>query len=890
MKYVFTLLAIATCIQSVVLAQTLSGTVRDENGDLLPFATIYFPERKGGTATNEDGIYSINLAARRYQTVFQYLGYQSQEHRVDMTKGDVTLHIKLNPQPIEIESVTVSAKREDPAYTIMRKAIAKAKYHTQQIDSFKTTVYVKGSGRLKGVPFLFRKRIEKELAKEGIDTTTSFTTESVSEITYIRPNTYKEKVISIRTIGDDNGSSPQGFIKSSFYEPQVNGSVSPLSPKAFAYYRFEYLGDFTDRGYLINKIKVTPRSRGDNVFEGTIYIVDQHWSIHSLDLGTYIWGILFEINQLYQPIEENVWLPLNNIFDVSGSFFGFKFEYRYFTNSTDYVISLNPDLEVTFDVIDDKIEREAAKAADAKLDLKSDDTAIEKLASGDELSRKELRKLLKEYEKQERHDFQQDTLVDVIEVTEYAIDSMAYERDSVYWEKLRPVPLTRYEIKGYQVQDSIAVVDKEKRDAEGDTVNVTVGTDGSSVHAKKKSSFEWKDVIFGGSYKVGDNLRFVHKSPLLMTHFNTVDGYHTAINLSLRNTSKSKIRWQVSPFARYAFSRKAFNYSLAGKLSGGPKFEKWAAVIEGGNRPFQLNRDNPVDPIINDIWSILFEQNYMKIYERDYILLGFQKDFTPKFKLEIEFDWSKNRNLSNTTDFTIFNNKNRSYTSNTPYNLEIGDTEFPEYKATTIGFGLTFKPWSRFKIRNGRKSIIDKTTPTFNINFKYGVPDLFGSEIDYSQLEIGVTHVFSFPAGGILNLNVQGGIFLHSNATFFPEFKHFAGSQIPLTTIDPVGSFRSLDYYSLSTSEKYVSTHLFYQFRKLLATQILEVRLTGAKEGIFFNSLETPYSNHYMELGYGLNYIFRLFRIEYVASFQDFKYTGSGIRVGIAANLETLFN
>ena len=890
MKHLLTLIATLACIQTVVFAQTLSGIVVDENGDPLPFATIYFPERKGGTATNDDGIYSIHLPNKNFTAVFQYLGYQSQEQRVNMSKGDVTLNITLTPQPIQLESITVSSKREDPAYTIMRKAIAKAKYHTQQIDSFKTTVYTKGSGRLKGVPFLFRKRIEKELAKEGIDSTTSFTTESVSEITYIRPNTYKEKVISVRTIGEDNGSSPQGFIKSSFYEPQVNGAVSPLSPKAFAYYRFEYLGDFNDRGYLINKIKVTPRSRGDNVFEGTIYIVDQQWSIHSLDLGTYIWGILFEINQVYQPIEENVWLPLNNIFDVSGSFFGFKFEYRYLTNSTDYVIALNPDLEVTFDVIDDKIEREAAEAADAKLELKTEDSAIQKLASGDELSRKELRKLLKEYEKQEQHDFQQDTLADVVEITDYEVDSMAYERDSTYWEQLRPVPLTIYELKGYRVQDSIAIVDKTEQEAEGDTISLTVGTDGSSVKAKKKSTFEWKDIILGGSYSIGDNLRFVHKSPLLMTHFNTVDGFHTAVNFSLKNKSKSPIRWDISPFARYAFSRNAFNYSLTGTVSGGPKFEKWAAVIEGGNRPYQLNRNNPVDPIINDIWSLLFEQNYLKLYERDYLFLGFQKDFTPKFKIEIEVDWSRNRALSNTSDFKIFDSKNRSYTSNTPYNLEIGDTHFPEYKATTVGFGLTFKPWSRFKIRNGRKSIVDKTTPTLSLNFKYGIPDLFGSEIDYSQLEVGITHVFSFPAGGILNLNVQGGLFLHSDKTYFPEFKHFAGSQIPLTTIDPVGSFRSLEYYSLSTSDKYVSTHLFYQFRKFLATQLLEVRLTGAKEGLFFNSLETPYSNHYMELGYGLNYIFRIFRIEYVASFQDFKYTGSGVRVGIAANLETLFN
>jgi Family of unknown function (DUF5686)/CarboxypepD_reg-like domain len=890
MKYIFTLIVTALCIQSVVLAQTLSGNVVDENGDPLPFATIYFPDRKGGTATNEEGFYSIHLPKASFTMVFQYLGYKSQLHNVNLSKGDVTLNVTLTPQPIEIESVTVSAEREDPAYTIMRKAIAKAKYHTQQIDSFKTTVYVKGSGRLKGVPFIFRKKIEKELAKEGIDTSTSFTTESLSEITYIRPNTYKEKVISIRTIGEDNNSSPQGFIKSSFYKPQVNGAVSPLSPKAFAYYKFEYLGDFNDQGHLINKIKVTPRSRGDNVFEGTIYIVDQLWSIHSLDLGTYIWGILFEINQVYQPIEENVWLPLNNIFDVSGSFFGFKFEYRYFTNSTDYVIALNPDLEVTFDVIDDKIEREAADAADARLALKSEDSAIEKLASGDELSRKELRKILKEYEKQEQQDFEQDTLEDVIEITEYAIDTLAYKRDSTYWEHLRPIPLTKYEVKGYKVQDSIAIVTKAEQEAEGDTLTLTVGTDGSTVRAKKKSSFELKDIILGGSYSIGDNLRFVHKAPGLLSHFNTVDGFYTGVHFSLTNKSKSPVQWEISPFARYAFSRKAFNYSLTGKVSGGPKFEKWAVVIEGGNRTFQLNRDNPVDPIINDIWSMFFEQNYLKIYERDYLLLGFQKDFTPKFKLEIEVDWSRNRALNNTTDFKIFNNKNRSYTSNTPYNREIGDTYFPEYKATTVGFGLTFKPWSRFKIRNGRKSIINETTPTFKLNFRYGIPDLFGSEIDYTQLEGGFNHVFSFPAGGILNVNVQGGLFLSNNKTYFPDFKHFAGSQIPLTTIDPVGSFRGLDYYALSTSDKYISTNLFYQFRKLLATQILEVRLTGAKEGIFFNSLETPYSDHYMEVGYGLNYIFRIFRIEYFASFQDFKYTGSGIRVGVAANLETLFN
>ena len=641
--------------------------------------------------------------------------------------------------------------------------------------------------------------------------------------------------------------------------------------------------------HLINKIKVTPRSRGDNVFEGTLYIVDQLWSIHSLDLSTYIWGILFRINQVYQPVEENVWLPLNNIFDVSGSFFGFKFEYKYFTNSTNYEIALNPDLEGYFDVIDDKLEKDAAKEADASFKRSEVDESLSKLASGEEVSRKELRKIMREYEKQERKDFQKDSLEDVFEVRSFEVDSMAYKRDSNYWQTIRPIPLTKYELKGYQVQDSIAIATREAEEAEGDSVSVTIGSDGSSVTARRKSSFEPLDIIMGGEYSVSDNLRFVYETPLLNTHFNTVDGFHTGLRLALKNRSNADVRWEVSPFVRYAFSRKEVNYNLKLNLSGGPRYKKWAFVAEGGVMPFQLNRNNPVDPIINDIWSLMFELNFLKQYERDYAYFGFQKDLSHKIQFNVDFDWSMNRTLHNTTDFKFFNNKNRSYTSNAPFNAEIGDTEFEDYNASTIGLGATIKPWARFRIRNGRKRLIDKPSPTFTVDFKYGIPDIFGSDVDYSTLELGFTHVIEFPAGGVLNINVGGGMFLHGDATYFPEFKHFDGSRLPFSTLDPVGRYRSLEYYTFSTQDKWATAHLFYQFRKLLATQLLEVRLTGAKEGVFLSVLETPYSDHYFEVGYGLNYIFRILRIELVSSFRDFKYTGFGVRVGVAANLETLF-
>src|SRR5690606_6128107 len=117
-------------------------------------------------------------------------------------------------------------------------------------------------------PWLLRKQINKALAEDGIDSTVAFTTESVSKLHYIRPDQYRDTVVSIRTTGEDNNTSPLGFVYSSFYDPKVTTCISPLAPDAFSHYRFQYLGFIEDKGAIVNKIKVIPRSKGDSVFEG----------------------------------------------------------------------------------------------------------------------------------------------------------------------------------------------------------------------------------------------------------------------------------------------------------------------------------------------------------------------------------------------------------------------------------------------------------------------------------------------------------------------------------------------------------------------------------------------------------------------------------------------
>lgn len=893
MKRITTLvLLMASCY--FAMAQGILGSITDENGDPLPFATVYIENLQTGTASNVDGQYQIRLPGGRHTVVFQYLGYESKKQSIQIGTGFQTIDVKLRIQPIELKEATVSSKREDAAYTIMRKAIAKAKYHTQQIDSFNATVYIKGSGRLLKTPSLifFRKKIEKALAEEGIDSTTAFATESVSEIHYERPNTYSERVISVRTIGEDNDSSPNGFVQASFYEPTVNGSVSPLSPKAFAHYRFEYMGNFADGDHLVNKIKVTPRSRGDQIFEGHIYIVDGLWSIHSLDLDTYIWGIKFNINQLYKPIEENAWMPINQIYNVNGSVFGFKFEYQYLVNVKEYDITLNPDLQVELTVIDDKLEKDLAKEADRQLKEENFST-LSQLEDGKEVSRKQLKKLLKEYEKMEKEEYegQSDTLVDVEYVRDFKVDSLAGKRDSSYWAEVRPIPLTKYEVKGYQRQDSMAVVYQQEQEESQDSVSISIGTSGSSVrNVRRKSSFQIQDLLFGGSYKVGENTRFRLNGALGDFHNNTVDGWNGDFKMSLVGKTAKNVNWTIDPSVRYAFARERVGFRLYNTYTFGQRRKRSRLSFGGGRHISQLARFETIHPVVNDFMSLLFERNYMKIYEKDFLQIQWTKDFSPKFSIGTSFDWEQRKPLVNQSRNVIFESRRRSFTSNAPYNSEIGDSSFPEHKAFTSSIKIETRPWLKYSIRNGRKRPISDSSPLLTFALNSGWDGIGDSDVDYQHIELGIRHQIRIGIGSDLTFSINGGTFLSDKSMFFPDFKHFPANKTPFATLDPVASYRMLDFYSFSTQSAYLSSFVHYQFRKFLVTQIPLVRLTGIREGFYLNSLETTGSNHYMELGYNINYIFRFFRLEAVTSWRDFKYQNFGIRIGIASNLDNLFN
>ena len=853
----------------------IKGIIKGDDGAVLSYATIYVKQTGSGTTANVDGYYEIPLSPGRYDVVYQHLGKKSQSRTIFIENDFLKTDITLVAEDIVLKEVTVGANDEDPAYTIMRKAISKANYHRNIVDQYTAKVYIKGAGKLKDYPWLAKKALEKD----GVEKGRVYISESLSEIKFTRPNKYEQKVISVRSDRKEN-ASPGSYIFGSFYEPEIAETISPLSPKAFSYYKFEYLGTFKDRDYEVSRIKVIPRSKGDNVVEGIINIVEDAWSIHTLDLFTTKLGIGINMKVTFAPIEDKVWLPVSHQFKVDDKVFGFEFEAHYLSTVSDYKVKLNPDLYVEkMQVVDETVEKSRAKEVQKKQQAanrgktKKDDAAKlqERLASGEEITRKELKTIIKEYEKEERKEMKEP---EVISDFTFSDDSTAYKNDSSYWAAIRPIPLTTEEVKGYQKADSLAAIERAKE--AGDTLK----------QSKHKGFQPW-DLVLGDSYKVSKHSNFRIYTP--MGGFNTVEGvnaiYKIAFGTILQDTNKTRVR--ITPVARYAFAREKFS----GYLNFQVRNRKFQTDLEGGRYIQQFNSDNPILPIVNTFTTLMLEKNLMKIYEHDFLNFKFRRVINPRWSVFTDWSWQDRTQLYNNSDYKLVNRESvEGYSSNQPLSVELPDTSFPNHQAFIGTFAISTRPWVKFRSTNGRKEPVGGSSPTFRLQYKKAFKDIFNSDVDYDLLSLGARYDFKVGARGRINLSLEGGKFLNKSKMYFMDFEHFLGNKTPFITNAPVGSFRLLDYYAFSTSDKYFVGNGHYQFRKFLVTTIPYVRLAGIRENVFLNYLATPTSRNYTEVGYSIDGILRIFRLEGAASFIDGKYVDYGFRIGISSTITVNFN
>ena len=143
-------LTLIFCVQVFsVSAQKIEGKVYDENGKILPFASILIKGTTKGVTANNEGDFIFNLPPGNYTLVCRYVGYTTQEKIVNLSSTNISVNFNLKIQKLLLKEVVIEQGGEDPAYEIIRQAIKKRPFYEKQIKAYQAEVYIKGIVKLR---------------------------------------------------------------------------------------------------------------------------------------------------------------------------------------------------------------------------------------------------------------------------------------------------------------------------------------------------------------------------------------------------------------------------------------------------------------------------------------------------------------------------------------------------------------------------------------------------------------------------------------------------------------------------------------------------------------------------------------------------------------------
>ena len=871
--YIFILLLLFNSIH--ISGQGIKGRIMDNSGNAVSFSNIYVPDLKKGTASNLEGYYELKLPEGEWLVQFTYLGFETQSHKIKVGAGFTELDIILQHQNLHIKEVKILASGEDPAYYVMRRAIAFAPYYRNQVSEYTSKVYLKGSGIINKVP----RFVKKQLKKEGVEVKKPFVMESLSEVHFKLPDKLDQKVISMRSSGDDNNTYPMEMITNNLYQTSEYGVISPFDKNAFQTYRFKLEGVFDDQGRTINKIKVIPKRKGKDVFWGYIYIAEDYWNIHSADLHIRVTMTDAAMHQVYAPVDDNVWMPVSLDFDIKFKGLGFDIGYKYVASINDYKIKLNPRLD---HAILSKMQEKQAEDLNIYNQMEKDTLTkpktaretkqkekIQELYAKEKLSNREMQKLQKLVQREAKRSLPPE-LLEIMERVRLEKNSVV--NDSAYWEELRPIPLSEEEKLSFTEKDSIT--GRMGPAAYKDSVR----------NAQRK--FKFKHLLFGKSYVYKqDSARFSSRFTmpglldLTSWSYNTVDGlrFDVAFDYILKDTTGKS--FSSGLLLGYAFQRGNLDAGLSVSYTLNP-FSQSRLSLGGGHVTKDYGSGMPV--FINTLYSLFMEENHKKYYQKDYIRLIYSREIVNGFRFNAGLEYARRYPLKNHTDFTFVNWKDKEFTPNIPDFPDIDTTLIEAHDAAILSVHLKYTPRQRYFIRKNGKFPASSKYPTFRMEYKKGMGSFTGSDADFDYLEMGIRQSFSTGLNDRFWYNINGGGFLTNRKVYFADFRQFATNPVILMGAkNKRNTFRLLPYYTIATDRSFFEGFIFWENDRLLLKRLPLINRTLITEGILLNYLTTPDFKNYFEIGYGVYNIFLFLNVEGIAGFENGRYSMAGFKVSV---------
>ena len=807
----------------------VKGMVTDRAGEPLPFASVYVQGTTQGTTTNLKGEYFIELEKGTYQIVYQYIGYAQQVKEATYSGKPLVVNIALDEEAISLGEIEIKANAEDPAYPIVRKAIAKRKYYKELINSYSCDVYIKGNVKILKAP-------EKLLGQDvgdmegSLDTNRQgivYLSESVSKLYFMQPDRFKEVMSSSKVSGDDNGFSFNSAreMNIDLYENTVQygrSVVSPIAENALNYYKYRLEGVLVDeQGLLINKITVIPKRSEDPVYQGVIYIVSDLWNIQSADIylsGKRVQMPFFDtlhILQTYVPVQKpDVWRVFTRTFSMTGGAFGFKFGGDFTGIYTNY--NLQPALTEKF--------------------------------FGNEVMK---------------------------------VEEGANEKDSSFWEATRPVPLTNEESVDYHRKDSIKVVRESKPFLDSlDRKNNKLKIGALLFGYTYSNSWEQR------SWTVKSPINTYQFNAIQGSNINLELDYKKAFD-KLEN-KKLTIGGKVN----YGFAEEKFRVAARAQYNYNPKKYSRLRLM-GGRELAQYFEADPISLLLNTSYSLFGKNNYARFYDKKYIRLDHGSEVANGVLLFTQLQYAQRLPLVNMSDYSFFKKdreyapnipinehveegelaSSKALVGGISVRLRPGQ-KYYDYPDRKYIFGSKFPDlWIHY--RGG-----------------FSIKNSLSSDVSFNRISM-VLQKRSINAGlvGETSFRLEAGTFFNNEKIFFQDYKHFMGNEISVGNPGQyLMSFKQLPYYSHSTKKQWLEGHWEHKFQGFITDRLplLKKLDWGLVAGA--NFLYTTEEKDYLEVSLGFDQIgfgvLKLFRFDVVGSFKKGNYESLGYLIGVTLPID----
>ncbi|HEX7367879.1 MAG TPA: DUF5686 family protein [Pelobium sp.] len=441
-------------------------------------------------------------------------------------------------------------------------------------------------------------------------------------------------------------------------------------------------------------------------------------------------------------------------------------------------------------------------------------------------------------------------------------DSSAFHSNLLKTE--RKVPLTLQERLSYNYQDSI---NKNRQDK-------------FIIDSLQKLQPRIKilPLLFSEKVFSSENKRraIVFEPIVPALFFNTVEGFGINYGVSFLKFNPNNTSFSVTPRIRYGFENKELNSDLSLSWYYKPK-KRGTLNFSIGSTYLDLNPNGSLSTLQNTLNTLFFEQNFMKLYRKEYISAGIGRELVGNLYLSVGSEVSKNYSVSNTKDFVFRDIKERNFSSNNPIDPTLEDKLFPIYTSFFVNSSLIYTLKQPYITKDRIKIYKLPLGPRFILTYKKGIPNVFNSSSDYNYIEAEIQHEkLDMGLWGYSSYSVAAGEFLNRKNAYYPEWRHFSGN-LALIFNPGLRSFHLLNFYTYSTNRYFFEGHVEHNFNQFLSNRVPQLRKLKLQELIGAGYLYQPEKGSYMEAYVGIKRL--IFRADYAVSFDAFGVLNHGFKI-----------